>query len=188
MELHELDALLDGAKRAETIVPLCLRGDLQAEHEELELQLSELRKAKQTDAPGGVDLAERIQELEQRMAASTVQFRLRGMPRRDWKKLKEQYPARKDNDVDKFYGFNLDTLFDAAIPACLVEPEVSAERLANLLDEVTSGQFERLSMAVLELNQKALAVPFSQAASRITQKPGEMSRRPSDSASAGSGS
>jgi hypothetical protein len=191
MELSELDALLAAAKLPETTVRVCLRGDLIAEWEELDRQLTELRnRATATLAgdPAEAVLAGRIRDLEAEMEGSTISVRLRAMERRPFRRLAEEHPARKDHQGDQALGYNQDTYFDALIAACLVEPDLDADRLAVFLDKLTDRQFSSLADAAWALNRRDISVPFSHTASRITQTSDGTSRPQSASGSATSGS
>lgn len=173
MEIAELDALLQSARQPETTVPLCLRGDLQADWEELDKQLAEVRsqgtsKLAETASAEAVALAERIRALEAQMAEATIQMRFRALPRRPWMALIEAHPGREGHEFDKMTGLNQDTFYDALIAASVVAPEFTPEQLTALLDMVTAAQFDTLSTAVWNLNRRDVSVPFSFTASQIT--------------------
>jgi hypothetical protein len=186
MNIEELDALLASAKLPETTVPLCLRGDLQAEHETLERQLTDLRARNSRKLAGGSDetgLAQRLTALEEQMESSTITLRLRALQRRPWRELVESHPPRKGDEGDKVLGINQSTFLDALIGGCVVEPEMDAERLTTLLDKLSDAQFDKLAAAAWSLNRRDVGVPFSRTASLITQSSGGTSRQQSDSAS-----
>lgn len=182
MELSEIDAILDGAKKPETKVPLCLRSDLQVEWEKLEAELQvEDRAEPQTLAKAtskrAKELAEQVRALQAEMEKATVTVTLRAMDRAPWKELQSAHPPRKDSAVDWRLGFNPDTYYDALIGASIVDPVLDEERLAKLLDRLTAGQFDNLANAAWNLNRSDVSVPFSATASRIAASSGGTSKR-----------
>src|SRR4051812_15675270 len=70
--------LLKQAKLPERTVPVCLRGDLVADHEALErqLQAAQDRPVDSFEGNGAGDLADRIRGLEGEMREHTYTFRL----------------------------------------------------------------------------------------------------------------
>ncbi len=191
MDIRELDALLASAKRPEAVVPVCLRGDLQAEWETLDKRLTELRTrslGKLAPAPEHREMADRIVELERTMADSTVDVRLRGLDRRAWRELVAAHPARPDVNTDGVLGVNGETFFDALVAASIVEPEMTSEQTSSLLDALTSQQFDSLADAAWGLNRRDVSVPFSLAASQLNPTGGETSKQQSDSGSRTRGS
>lgn len=183
----DIEALLDQAEQPEKTLQLCLRGDLRAQWEELEHQFQEARRQPRESLAddGGQAIAEQMAELEERMRSSTVTLRLRALPRREWKKLIEAHPPT--TDVDKKIGINSGTFYDDLIAKCLVEPEMTGDQLARMLDVITSGQYDQLTESAWALNRRDVDVPFSLTASRITRNSDGTSRRQSDSASPTSG-
>lgn len=185
------DDWLADARPAERTVQLCLRGDLVVEFEELERDLETARKSAGDSLAGGSDVvvvSQQIEELRERMKTATKTFRLRALPRRQWRDLVAAHPPRRGEDgkvVDSdAIGVNADTYFETIIRACTVEPQLSDEQWTRLLDEVlTDRQFDTLSDAAWGLNRRDVEVPFSRAASRILQNSADESRRQNDSAS-----
>ncbi|MBX6360096.1 MAG: hypothetical protein IRZ03_08455 [Acidobacterium ailaaui] len=190
MNLKDLDALLASARRPETVVSICLRGDLQAEWETLDRKLNELRARhfKLAESKEERDLAKRIIDLEHQMAEATIHIKLRGLDRKTWRDLVAEHPVRKDNETDAVLGVNQNTFFDALIARCIVEPEMSEEQVSALLDTLTSQQFDKLAQAAWDLNRRDSGVPFSLAASQLNPPTAEMSKRRSGSASHTGGS
>lgn len=186
----DFDALLDQARPVERTVPLCLRGDLVAEFEALERELAKAQ-AKANDSlagSGASGIAARMEALREQMADSTVEFRLRGLPRPKYRALTAAHPPRqladgKVHPQDENDGLNVDTFYDALIRACLVGPVLSEAQLTRLLDEALSDrQFEQLAIGAVACCRGSVDVPFSFAASKLTGS-GNGSRRPSDSES-----
>lgn len=188
----DIDALLAEASLPERTVALCLRGDLQAEWEDLQRQLDVARRAKQidTDSLGDIDpthaLAERVGDLEQRMAAATLTLRLRALPQYaakpeavTWARLWKQHPLGEDaEERDRTLGINTATFFPALVKACTVSPTMTEARWDALLGKLSDGQYSLLTTAAWVLNRGDVDVPFSFAASQIRASSGNGSRQP----------
>ncbi|WP_405475629.1 hypothetical protein [Paenarthrobacter ilicis] len=165
-------------KRPETRVQFCLDGDLKAKHEAVEAEFTEARNRSLAD--GRLNdplkaLAQRVADVEDEMRASTVEFVLRGLKRSEWQDLVAEHAPREGNDLDKSYGFNVESLMVAAIPACVVSvvnqagevlPFDPAKEWDALADEMTNSQYEDFVLAVLRVNQGRNDVPFSLSAYR----------------------
>lgn len=198
--MTDFKALLAAAKMPERAVPICLRGDLTAEFEELERQLDDAQRvvaASIEDAATAGGIAERMEELRREMLAHTYQFRLRAMPRPAWRAFIAEHPPRKDPETgevderDKYVGINSETFYPALIRASVVDPVLSDDGWRQLLGDdeterarrraagepvedgvLTDRQFDTLSSAAWGLNRRDIDVPFSLAASRMTWSSG----------------
>lgn len=167
--------MLKAAKLPEKQVPICLRGDLQAEFEDAERRLTDAENntGDSLAGNGARAVAEQIEALRQQMQEHTVPFRLRALPRPAWKDLLAAHPPRKGDDGavderDKYVGVNLDTFFEALVRSAVVEPQMDDEDWAMLFGEaLTDRQFDLLSDAAWGLNRREVDVPFSRAALRI---------------------
>lgn len=166
----DITTALAEAKRPEKTVPICLRGDLRAEFEAAESELTEQQRYERTApslADGGRrrELAERLELLRMEMLEASVDFRMRGLGRRAWNKLVEEH-QKPDNS-----GIDTETFLPAIVRACLVDPVLTDQQWAALFDDdgiLTSAQFEALSDAAWSVNRGSVDVPFSPAALRIT--------------------
>lgn len=176
-------------KRPETYVSLCLDMSLRADWETLDEQLREARKKTTGDRLTGnaeaARLAEQIGQLEQRMAEETVRFRLRALPRNRWAELVNEHPARQDDDADKNLGVNRETFFDAVItatdkagvPETIMSVRDHNDELVDfelddweqLADDMTDQQYADFANAAWMINRGRASIPFSHAASRMTQ-------------------
>lgn len=204
MELDDFDKILAAAKMPEKDIPLCLRGDLQAEWERLDAELKSAEEmAKQQSTPtlaGGesapavmesaavVMVAARVRELESAMADAMVTLKLRAMNRAAWFDLTAKHPPREDVVTDRVQGFNGASIWDDLIAETLVEPKLDRERVTKLLDSITPGQLDRLANEAWALNRRdTVSVPFSLTASRIALSSDVTSKPPPDSGSPTSG-
>lgn len=192
----DIDALLAEASLPERTVSLCLRGDLQAQWEDLQRDLEVARKQPETDSLGDVPatraIADAIGELEQRMAASTLTLRLRALPQYaskpevvTWGRLWKQHPVPEEgaDERDRNLGINCASFFPALVKACTVAPVMSPERWDKLLGVLSDGQYSILTTTAWVLNRNDADVPFSFAASQIRQTNGGAPKQPSGSES-----
>lgn len=148
-------------KRATRTVTLYVGGDLDLVDEYNRLQ----EQAANPTSLGGADTT-RLDEVRAELAAGTMTFRLQALGRRSLQKLLDGHPPRKDKNRDQLLGFNEDTATAALLRKCLVEPDLSDDKLTELLDEdLTDGQYEALSDAGWALNRRSVDVPLSWTAS-----------------------
>jgi hypothetical protein len=179
----KIKQLLRDAKLPERSVPVCLQADLVAEFETAERDLAEAQRNTRDSLAAGTkvrELSERIEALRARMLEHTIDFRLRAMPRPQWRKLLAEHPPRKNTadgsvvDDDILLGINSETFFDALLHASVVEPELDDEDWSLLLDEkLTDAQWGTLTNAAWSLNRKDVDVPFSSAASKTPASSGD---------------
>jgi hypothetical protein len=180
--LENFKAMLGTAKLPERTVPICLRGDLVAEHEELERQLKEAnrRAADSLAGNGAGDLVDRIEALQEEMLAATVTFRVRALPKPAWRALLAAHPPRHDvddkpNPDDAAVGVNMETFWDAIARACLIEPLVDDESWALMAGpdgKLTDRQIGQLADAAWAVNRGDVSVPFSDAVSQARRNTG----------------
>src|SRR5689334_2535642 len=116
----DISAALAAAKLPELSIPICLRGDLVAEIQELDRELNTLDRPSASLADGGRkrQVAERIEALRAEMTAASVVFRLRAITRRRWTELLKEHPPRPDVDADRVVGLNESTFYDALLREC----------------------------------------------------------------------
>lgn len=167
--------LIRSAKLPERSVPICMRGDLVVEHEELCTRLAAAQMKNAGSLAGNSEahaLAEDIAALERVMSESTVVFQLRALPRQTWATLVAAYPPRRDEggrvlDSDSA-GVHVDHFMEAVLEKAIVEPQLGHDDYRLLINErLTDAQYGQLTEAVWSLNRREVDVPFSLAASRI---------------------
>lgn len=175
MTAGDFATLLKGARLPERSVPVCLRGDLAADHEAAERDLEQAQQATGNSLEGaGVGaLVERIEALQAEMREHTYDFRVRAIPRPDFRALLAAHPPRRDETTgeldadDVNLGFDQTTFQDALIRACTVDPVLDDAGWQELLGEkLTDRQYLDLSNAAWFVNRGEVDVPFSRAASR----------------------
>lgn len=171
---------LKAAKRPETTVQVCLRGDLQAEFEQAERELAdaERKPADSLAGTGSRAIAERIEALREQMREHTVEFRFRAKSRHEWRVLIDAHPPRRDDDgafleEDRYIGVNTATFFEVCIRECLAEPVLDDDDWATLDANLSDRQYDSLFNAAWNINRGEVGVPFSRAASRILSSASE---------------
>lgn len=186
--------MMSQSRLPERRVPICMRADLAAEHQAAERRLA--LAVRQNNSLEGGDTAERaaeVEALEEQMRGSTYEFRLRSMPSRRFRRLKDAHPPRRtdagdidERDVLNGHLFNIDTLTEVLIKASVYDPELSDEQWRELLGDsdderdrreaagepveegkLTDAQIEALATAALELNVGDVDIPFSRVASAL---------------------
>lgn len=191
------------ARPAERTVAICLRADLVAELENLERQAEEARTAARSTASkedtGPAAIVERIRELQAAMRDDTETFRLRALPPRRYRALREAHPPRRDdageiNAGDQALGFNRDTMLPELARQCVVTPKLTDEQWRDLVGDseteaarlaaegktadvvdglLTFRQWVDLMNAAYELNEGEIDVPFSPAALLMSRTTGD---------------
>jgi hypothetical protein len=170
------EALIAGARQQEREVPICLRGDLVADHLAVVREVERMRKNAGDSLAGdgtGV-LVERIRDLEAEMQANVYPFRVRSLPPRRYRAFKAEHPIRIDDSgepdqKDKVFGFNADTGFEPLTRLCLADPVLDDDGFDDLMDKLNEQQFEELAAACWFVNRGGTDVPFWSAASEPTE-------------------
>lgn len=171
--MSDLHAKLAAAKLPERTVEICLRGDLQADFEELERQLDVA-----VDQPSGrvvgneeaQRLVKQIEQLRAEMKDSTQVFRLRAFPRGRYAALMADHPAVPGDERTAGLGYNPETFFEDALRRSVIDPaEIDDATWTTLLDSITDQQYSELVTTVQVLNTRPVSVPFSRAALRMTR-------------------
>lgn len=160
----DIGEVLKRAKAPERVVDICLDADLAAEHDALSQRLAAAQRSQATTMAGSgeaAEIAHRIRDIEERMQASVVQFRMRGLSayrRQEWL---DAHPAREG----KQELFDPYTAPVALIAACCVDPEMTPEQAKELCEKLGTGQTDQLFNAAWEATSGGSSVPFSVAAS-----------------------
>lgn len=176
------------AQRAQRSIRICLRGDLVADWEAADRELTRAREEQRggDSKEGGSlgELVEKVRALEAEMQEHADEWVLRAMPRHAFRALVSAHPPRTDEDgetvpEDRMTQVNRVTFFPALIRASVVTPELDDEDWAWLLgdDEAEDGvltdrQFGDLEDVAWFLNRGEVEVPFSHAASLATRDTG----------------
>ncbi|MGH3375981.1 MAG: hypothetical protein ACRDP6_14680 [Actinoallomurus sp.] len=168
------DDVLADAKLPTRSVPICLRGDLIAEWQDLERQFKQANQVADEDtlasknSTEALQLAQQMEDLEEQMRAATRMFRLQGLLGSDWRKLLKAHPPREGDEQDAQVEFNRETFGIAALAACSVMPKMTVAQAAKLVDgPLTDGQWNTLFGSIWQMHATAVDIPFSLAASAV---------------------
>jgi hypothetical protein len=171
---------LKTAKLPQRNVKVCLRGDLFAEVERLDVELRHL-DANSTDGRmvgnvEAVNLATQIKALQEQMADETQDFTIRAIPHGDWTALQAAHPPRADDPEDVASGYNRDDFAEALLRRSVVEPILDEEDWAELLTVISQRQYDELCNGAWQANAGSVSIPFSQAASKTLRSEPESKR------------
>lgn len=169
-----IDDVFADAKLPTRSVPLCLRGDLVAEWQDLERRFNAANQAADEDtlasknSTKAVELARQMEDLEKQMRTSTRTFRLQGLPGSQWRELLKAHPPREGDAGDEQVEFNRKTFGVAALAACCVMPKMTVAQAEKLIDgPLTDGQWNTLFGSIWQMHATAVDIPFSLAASAV---------------------
>lgn len=165
--MANIDDIIGSAKLPEQTIRLCMRGDLVAEHADLDAQLKAMgdwEPSSLAESDPRAELAERIAALEVEIAESETAFTFRALGRRKYRELLDA------NQGEPGTRFNPDTFPRALIAACCADPIVTPTDVDRLFDVLNEGAVETLFMAAFTVNEGLTRVPFSAAASAMTRK------------------
>lgn len=168
------------ARRPRHVEKLLMRGDLVDEFNEAQDAFNAALATPPTSL-AGIDedhikaLAQRVQDITDEMAESTITATFEALSSTKWNRLKDAHPPRPNEhggvlDEDRSYGVNIVTFFPAALAACTIAPDdLTYEMWADLLGEdgLTDGQQAQVVLAVWMLNKGVVSVPFLPAVSKI---------------------
>ena len=134
-----------------------LRHDLSELHAEKDAELQAMlgRHGDEISHPAVVALKDEVLALEAEIDESMVSFRFRALSARDWRVLMAGHPPTKaQKTTNEQVAFNGDTFWPAAIAACLVDPALSLDEVAELESTLlTSDQWESLVATCLTVNR-----------------------------------
>lgn len=172
---------LKNARLHERLVAVCLRGDLWAEAERLDLALRAIEKDETDDRfvgnPEAKRLADALTVVRDQMTAETEQFVLRALPTIEFNLLIANHPPRKDNEGDANSGFDRDGFFHNLTRRCIVSPELDDDMWAELLAVMSDRQWDELTTGAWMANKAEVSIPFSSAASRVLNSGSESKRQ-----------
>lgn len=177
--MASIDDVLAQARPKTTTVKVCLRGDLLAQHDQLEAELAEARRkdalSNKPDAAGKV--AERIEALQADLDATAVSFTFQAVGQKRWTDLLLEHPPT-DEDRAEGAAFNPRTFPVAAIAESCAEPSMTREQADRLFEVCNFGQWEQLWSACIAANVEGTSIPFSYAASAVLRGYATSSEQP----------
>jgi hypothetical protein len=146
------------AKPRETVVQLCVSGDLAAEADRLTAELAALKDSPGMSLADGEERARVQSELDEvagLMREAEVAFRFRALPRKELSDLFAAHPARPDKEED----WNPDTAAPALVAACAIEPAMSLPEVEALFDVLNEDGRARLWSGAWRANNATISIP-----------------------------
>lgn len=163
--MPDIKDILAKAKPREHTVRICLAGDVAAEVERLEAELSAAsgwQAESIADQHPGIQIAEQIKAARERMQAAEVEFTFRALGAKAWSDLVAQHPGKSEEEA-----WDAETLAPALVAASAVDPAMTQAEVDELFDALNFGQRQQLIDAAWQVNGEATSVPFSLHASAI---------------------
>lgn len=166
--LLSVQDVLAAARLPERTATICVRPDLQAEHDAIAAEMATLVSADgellveddeasmgaQTNAARARELADRDRQVLDEMRANLWHVRLRAMDADEWPEFKKTMPKGKDADVSTFRA--------KLIARCAIEPPITVEDVAALRKKFGSAQINKISNRAYEAcEQDGVDVPKS---------------------------
>lgn len=185
----DFDRLIGDASLPERSVSLCLNGKLRREYEDVKERIEKRaaeRDGQRTAAAaatlneGDTRLAtkapevsaverdpeqDRLDQLVVLMRGQMVTFLVRAMPSKEYNRLLEQCPPRKESSTGRidprdYQGYDSSKFVPALVRKSIVQPTMTDERWAKLDDVLTDAQFDKLFQAAAEVNRRDEDIPF----------------------------
>ncbi|CBG73141.1 hypothetical protein SCAB_61201 [Streptomyces scabiei 87.22] len=163
--MPDIKDILAKAKPREHTVPICLAGDVAAEVERLEAELAATSSWQQqslAEANPGIEIAEKIKDARERMAAAEVPFTFRALGAKAWSDLVAEHPGKTPEEA-----WDDETLAPALVAACAIDPVMTPEDVDALFETLNLGQRQELINAAWSVNSEGTSVPFALHASAI---------------------
>ena len=178
--MASIDDILASAKPRSDTVRVSLRGDLAREYDRLE---TELHAA--TDDARLLELAEQLEAVQADIRAHAVEFVIVGLGKKRWTDLLADHPPTDEQraELGRWLDHNPETFPYEAIAASITDPEgLTAEKVHDLEDILTVGEWERLWRAVVAANVGDRVPGESLAASAVLRRLRPSSEPPATSA------
>lgn len=171
---------LAGAKFNFKDLTFCLDGTLNARRDSLMQELvTETAKAEQNkDGKGDgrlgfskvSEVKKRLEALEERMRDKSIVLRFTAVNNGLWQKWIIQNPPRKGNATDQALGYNFETFFNLAARETglyvedagteenefedAITEDIAADEWAKIFEAFTAGDWDRIQLALITLNQR----------------------------------
>ena len=157
---------------------VCFSPDIDKQYREMEAELEaayEVEQSRDPEKPSGRRLAEepkshqiakQMADLIAENAESFYELVFEQARRHDWLHVRTAHPPRDGNANDAGM-FNSETFGPAAIELCLVDPEPSDDTMKFFEENLSNGEWERLTLTVWALNEGTRDAPKSLLASSI---------------------
>lgn len=189
--MADIEDIIASAKLPEKTITLCLRGDLQAQWEDLERKLQQA-ETQTTDTLAGDPEAQRIAEKMEQIAAQMREhertFLFRALGSIEYSNLLAANKAPDDKRDESVDGLDWTTYPTALIAACAVDPAMTLDQAERLSAVLTNRQWDDLFRTALACNRSSVDVPFSLSASAIRAASAPRSPQPEPGAPPAAGS
>lgn len=165
----DVKKLIANAKRPERTVVVNLRGDLIAQVQDLEAELSALQQnstVRLAEDPAAVELAKQIHELEKQADESKLTLRFQALSGPDWRRAIAAHPPT-DEQKEEGYISDSNAVAAAVLGDSLLEPDLDDDDLQALQEALTEGQWTMIVNTIFQLNGGDNTVPFSRIASLV---------------------
>lgn len=171
---------------------VCLRPDLLDAWEDANAELADAaskdrsapRLAAGTVSPATKEKAEQVQAIEAEIEATQLWVEFEAMPSDKWAALTEKHPPRKGNEADLFFGYNRDTVIEAAVRLCMVDPVFDDASWTEFRRVCNPAEWNELKRAVNEVNGVVTDAPKSVLAASVLTKRDAASKSPKNGESA----
>lgn len=166
------------------VVSLCLDGEALGEIRALERQLGDVPMPSNIGErnPATV-IVEQIRAIQARVAESSADFHLRAIRGVDWLPFWAGRPTPDEGESSEAFNVRWFDFMCKMVALTCVDPAMTPEQVADLVDNLPMDSWVELSEAVWALNTNKVTVPFSAAVSALTSNSDATSRRPSESES-----
>lgn len=181
---QDIESIIDDAEPAETVVTICIKGNLRARYDRLETKLGSLVEtvANLAGNPEKAAIAAEMAELVDQMHTWERQFTLRAVtPRRAWRNLVAKRPVKTPDINDDEYVDLYHPWLCGVVAATALDPAMSSEQVERLADKLSDGDWQKLANAAWLVNDDSRDIPFSAAASALLRSSGTKSKQPEPS-------
>ena len=96
------------------------------------------------------------------MRGSEVTFKFRGISAAAYSAIQERFPTEGNRG-----GWDVIKGAHALLAACAIDPVMTEDQAARLVDQISNGQLDKLFSAALLATQGDSSVPFSARASEL---------------------
>lgn len=162
--MTNIEEIIGEAKPPERTATICTRGDLQAEHERLELIVATAKVPAVAETVGGnseaIAAAERQQELRALMRSHERTFTFRALDPLAWADLRGESPSGKDLPPTEQFRLAYEYAVKV-VAACCIDPKMSQEQAGRLLSVISEGQRNKLFSTAWAVNIGDVDIPFS---------------------------
>jgi len=154
--------LIRGAQRRVEVASVCTRPDLVDEYQQIQDRIAAAKEGADSLAGVPADVAARLDELKEQIEDSTIDFKIRGLPSKEYTQLAAKYPPRPDNRADMLAGgVNTDEIVEQLIKLGTVDPILDEEDWQALLgDALNNHSYQQLTQAAWVANNIGVSAPF----------------------------